>query len=79
MEIKTDLVYKFDQFFTKEDVAKKCYKVFCKTINVKDFDCLIEPSAGEGSFFKILPEKNRVAIEIDENLCKLNKDYLNLN
>ncbi|MCF0126143.1 MAG: SAM-dependent methyltransferase, partial [Clostridia bacterium] len=37
----------FDRFYTKEEVAKKCIS-FIK--NIEDFNIIIEPAAGRGSF-----------------------------
>jgi hypothetical protein len=35
-----------DKFYTKSDIAKMCID----KINLSDFDLIIEPSAGSGSF-----------------------------
>ena len=72
--IKTDPVYKLDQFFTKEDIAVQCVNAVKAAYSFESFDLIIEPSAGEGSFAKLLPADNSVAIEIDPDLCKDN-DY----
>ena len=74
--IKTDSVYKLDQFFTKEDVAQQCVKELKSLYNFDDFDALIEPSAGTGSFVKLQPSDKRVAIEIDHDLCEANAEYI---
>ena len=44
-----------DQFFTNKDIAKQCYLELCKLYNINEFDLLLEPSAGDGSFLKLLP------------------------
>jgi hypothetical protein len=69
-----------DQFFTPVETAKKCFDIFCNKIKEFDEDIkyfsFIEPSAGDGSFLKILP-KNTIAIDVDpkaENIFK--QDYL---
>lgn len=41
----------FDRFYTKLDIVKKCLTA----LNLNDFDCIIEPSAGTGNFLKDLP------------------------
>ena len=55
-----------DRFFTKEEVAKKCLD---SIPNLNKYDCIIEPSAGEGSFssqidncfaYDILPAKEGI-------------------
>ena len=48
-----------DQFFTKSDVASICYNVARKTLaNTVDLDRIqfLEPSAGSGSFYDVLPK-----------------------
>ncbi len=41
----------FDKFYTKPEVIKKCIR----TLNLNEFDCIIEPSAGNGNFLSFLP------------------------
>ena len=48
----------FDQFYTKQEVAKNCFEVLMNVLNNKKFQ-FIEPAAGTGSFFSILP-KNQI-------------------
>ena len=69
-----------DQFFTPVATAKKCYDFFCEEIKKygdSDLDfSYIEPSAGDGSFLKVLP-LNTVALDVDpkrENIIE--QDYL---
>lgn len=40
-----------DRFYTKPEVVKQCLSL----INFKDYDCIIEPSAGTGNFLKEFP------------------------
>lgn len=70
-----------DQFFTKVEIAEYCYNKlieYLKLKNIKISDCLfIEPSAGCGSFFNLLPEKNRIGLDIyplDKNIQ--NQEFL---
>lgn len=58
-----------DQFYTKPEVAKKCFDDFKEFIvkakvPVKDY-YYIEPSAGCGSFYQVLPKEKRIGIDID--------------
>lgn len=50
-----------DQFFTQSTVAKKCYQSFIKLLNNDNIDVehytFVEPSAGTGSFYNLLPNK----------------------
>jgi len=73
--IKTDSVYKLDQFFTKKDIVIQCLIELEFYYKLEDFDIIIEPSAGQGSFVKMLPANKRIAIELDNELCEQNKEY----
>lgn len=69
-----------DQFFTPVATAKKCFELFCNEIkkfneNENDFK-YIEPSAGDGSFIKVLPE-NVIAMDIEpKHEAIVEQDYL---
>jgi hypothetical protein len=69
-----------DQFFTPEKTATQCFEMFCREIrkmgeNESDF-VYIEPSAGDGSFLKALPQ-NTIAMDIDpKNPMVAEQDYL---
>lgn len=80
-----------DQFYTNEKVAALCYNVvldFLKNNNIV-FDEWLEPSAGTGAFFNLLPD-NKTGIDIEpknENIKKadflkykipVNKKYITL-
>jgi len=41
----------------------------CKKIQINDFDYILEPSAGKGSFFNLLPKEKRIGLDIDPK-CK---------
>ena len=62
---KQAAVYTFDQFFTKTDVAQMCVD----QLDVHSFDSCIEPSAGEGAFYNLLPDDTRKGVEIDPRLA----------
>ena len=55
-----------DSFFTDREVAKYCYDVFKRVVSDIDLsDCVfIEPSAGEGCFYELLPKHSRIALDI---------------
>lgn len=62
---------KLDQFYTKKEIAKICYDLVSKTINVSNYT-LIEPSAGEGTFSDLFHE-NKIALDLDpkkDNIIK---------
>lgn len=74
--MKTDEVYKYDQFFTKEIIAESCIDKVNELYDLSLFDLIVEPSAGQGSFYKLLPADKRVGIEIDDALCLSHLDFL---
>jgi hypothetical protein len=69
-----------DQFFTSEETAKYCYKVFVeklKELGDNNNYTFIEPSAGSGSFLNVLPKDKTIAFDIEplgENIIE--QDYL---
>jgi len=52
-----------DQFYTKETVSLKYWNIF-KTYS-NNYDIILEPSAGSGSFFKLLPEDKRIGLDLE--------------
>lgn len=70
----------FDQYYTKPDI---CLYLYQKTQSViSQYDDLsqftwVEPSVGEGCFFDILPQNNKIGIDIDPKRDDIIKhDYL---
>lgn len=64
-----------DQFYTNTDIAKECYNELQQVINIEDFDVLLEPSAGTGSFFSLLPSSKREGLDLEpkhEGITKMN-------
>lgn len=74
-EIKKDAVYKFDQFFTRPAVAQQCVDFLLQHCSWNDFDLVIEPAAGTGSFYNLFPADKRLGIELDERLCQYRPEY----
>ena len=69
-----------DQFYTNDDIAKKYYDILKQKVNIDDYDLVLEPSAGRGSFFKLFPESKRIGIDIDPKCDGLIKDnFFNYN
>ncbi len=61
----------FDKFYTKPNVAKHCIDKISDT-----YDLWIEPSAGDGSFYFLLPP-NKIGIDIlPDNSEIIKKDFL---
>lgn len=56
-----------DQFFTQSDVAKKCYNSFLQVLKKDNINTdeyvFVEPSAGNGSFYDLLPN-NKIGLDI---------------
>ena len=70
-----------DQFFTPNDTANYCYNKFIEIITkYGDTDTdytYIEPSAGNGSFFNLLPKDRRIGMDIEPMHDEVIKhDYL---
>jgi hypothetical protein len=66
-----------DQFFTPKIVAEKCWDTFQREtkVNIDDY-VFIEPSAGDGSFLKILP-KGSIGLDIEPRSNGIiQQDYL---
>ncbi len=57
-----------DQFFTKKETALYCYNKLLSYLaeqQIEITDCLfIEPSAGAGAFFDLLPKHDRIGLDI---------------
>jgi hypothetical protein len=64
----------FDKFFTKRELAKKLIAYF----NLDDFDHIIEPTAGNGSFSDQIPNCEAYDIEPQKDYIK-KADFLELN
>ena len=49
-----------DKFYTKASVALDCIN----KLNLNDYDCIIEPSAGNGSFFNQINHNNTIGLDL---------------
>lgn len=70
----------FDQFYTKDHIAKECYDTllnFLKTKMKNENFLFLEPSVGKGAFYNLLPINNRIGIDIDPKVQ--DKDVFKLN
>lgn len=58
---------KLDQFYTQEEIAQKCIENISPIIEqlAGKRPFFIEPSAGDGSFYNLLPAKRRFGMDID--------------
>jgi hypothetical protein len=65
--------YGLDQFYTKVSVAEKCLS----TLNLNEYDIIIEPSAGEGAFFNIAQHDNKFGYDLEPKSNDIEKcDFL---
>ena len=58
-----------DQFFTKPETARHCYRRLQEAARTLEIDLnayrFIEPSAGGGAFYRLMPPERRIGIDID--------------
>ena len=65
-----------DSYFTSTETAKKCVDIVMDKIDTKGFTFL-EPSAGSGAFYDLLPEDRRIGIELfNRRKDFIKQDYL---
>ena len=68
-----------DKYYTKLDIVEDCKVQIEKHINIKENDLIIEPSAGNGSFIKIIKELTKYYKFYDlipENKEIIKQDFL---
>lgn len=65
-----------DQFYTKDEIAVECYNdLLQKMISLDNFDILLEPSAGQGAFYKLLNPIKREGVDLEpkyDGVVKMN-------
>jgi hypothetical protein len=54
-----------EQYFTCRNLSAKCLAAVEKHFDITSFKLILEPSAGDGAFFSILPKSNRVGIDLE--------------
>jgi hypothetical protein len=67
-----------DKFYTISSYSKTCIDKTFELYSESQFDLIVEPSAGNGSFFNQLPSHNKVGIDIspeNQNITKM--DFFN--
>ena len=58
-----------DQFYTADYEVDKCMKAVSESgINLKDYDMILEPSAGTGAFYSQFPEDTRVGLDLEPKM-----------
>jgi hypothetical protein len=53
-----------DKFYTKPEVSERLVKKLFSIYNHEEFDVILEPSAGSGSFLRALPAEKRQGIDL---------------
>lgn len=64
---------KLDKFYTVPAIAKHCIDTINELVPLEGFDLVIEPSAGNGSFFNLIDHCNKVGMDLSpeaENIIK---------
>ena len=62
-----------DKFYTLPECSKKCIDKTCELYDIARWDLIVEPSAGNGSFFNQIQGDKKIGIDIlpeDENIIK---------
>ena len=52
-----------DQYYTKPDTVKRCLELLGS--DMSKFEHIVEPSAGRGDFYNLLPPDKRIGLDID--------------
>lgn len=63
-EIKIIREEGLDKFYTIPICSKKCIDKICELYNISEWDLIIEPSAGNGSFLNQILSDNKIGIDI---------------
>lgn len=66
-----------DKFYTNDNISEKCLKTIEKIYEWSEWELVIEPSAGNGSFLKKIPINKKIGIDIspdDNDIIK--QDFL---
>lgn len=54
-----------DQFYTARPVAALCFKALQLAVEPRAGDFYLEPSAGDGAFFELLPKRHRLGLDLE--------------
>lgn len=78
---KQNIHNKLDKFYTNKYYAKKCIDKVFNLYEIDKFDLIIEPSAGNGSFYDQIDSKNKIGIDIlpENNKNIIQKDFFKYN
>ena len=62
-----------DQFYTKKEIAIQYFNKLKGIIYIDNFDYLMEPSAGTGSFFNLLDSNKRIGLDLEPKCSDVQK------
>ena len=70
-----------DQFYTKPEIAKRCYQLFRQVAKKNKYNLknhiFLDPAAGNGCFYSLMPKNSRIGLDIDPRGESLQKaDFL---
>lgn len=66
-----------DKFYTKPNISKKCLEIIGNYYKWDEWDLVIEPSAGNGSFYTQIPISKKIGIDISpEHKDIIKQDFL---
>ncbi len=54
-----------EHFLTGDALARRCVRRVDELLGLHSFDLIVEPSAGDGSFLRLLPPEHRFGIDIE--------------
>ena len=65
-----------DKFYTISSISEKCIKIIGDKYDWNKWDLVVEPSAGNGSFFLKIPTIKKIGIDIEpEHINIIKKDF----
>jgi hypothetical protein len=65
-----------DQFYTKDYIAEHCINSLTGYYPLEAFNHIIEPAAGTGAFYSLLPEDKRIGLDLDPKIDVEKCDFL---
>ena len=69
-----------DKFYTIPAISNKCLDIIGTKYNWDDWDLVVEPSAGNGSFLTKIPTSKKIGIDIEpEHTDIINKNFFDYN
>jgi hypothetical protein len=54
-----------EKYYTAPSLAERCLDLLQRHVDLAAYDAVVEPSAGDGSFLRLLPVQTRIGVDID--------------